>query len=143
MKKLFLIITLFVNFILNHTFTASAQRPNINEEDIVVMKSQQNVGEVVMKLLEDKMIDSALTYFTQKDAATKKSLQTISAAIQKYKGVNPLDSSPDAVSETENYVYCKYTADEGAKVLYRVDFRFARTGDLYKINKLVIKPTGK
>lgn len=143
MKKLFLKVNAIIIFILSGTLSINAQRPNINEDDLVIMKSQQNVGEVIMKLLEDKLVDSALTYFTKKDAATKKSLQTISAAIQKYKGVNPLESSPDAVSETENYVYCKYTADEGAKVLYRVDFRFARSGDLYVVNKLIIKPNGK
>lgn len=139
MKKLFLPFLFFAGFMLAAVSTTNAQPSNYTEDDIVMMKSQQNVCENIMKLLEEKMVDSALHYFKDKSAATKKNLTTISNAIQKYKGTYTFEVSPDLPNSKELHYYCKYTAEEGTKIMYRVDYIFDRTDKTFKVKKIVMK----
>lgn len=119
--------------------TLCAQRSNYNEDDVVMMRTQQSVSESIMKLLEEKKVDSALTYFKKKDATTKKNLQTIANAIQKYKGKYTLEVSPDAPDDVVNLCYCKYTSNEGENVVYKVVFEFGRFDKTFKAEKIIFK----
>lgn len=132
--KLFIAFSFCITALLH---TANAQRSNYTEDDIIIMRSQEDVCRTIMKLLEDKNVDSALHYFHKKDKVTKTKLTEISTAIQQYKEKFTFEISPDAVSEQENHYYCKYTTDEGVTVKYRVDFAFGRFDKEYKIDRIV------
>lgn len=116
-----------------------AQRTNFNEDDVVMMNTQKSVGQNIMHMLENKQIDSALALFKNKDAATKKQLQTIATAIQKFKGKYELDVSPDAHDNDVNYCYCKYTSNEGETVVYKVIFVFGRYDKEFMVEKILFK----
>ncbi len=119
--------------------TLFAQRSNYNEDDVVIMRTQQSVSETIMKILEEKNVDSALTYFKKKDAATKKNLQTIANTIQKFKDKYTLEVSPDAPDDVVNLCYSKYTSNEGENVVYKVVFEFGRFDKTYKAEKIIFK----
>ncbi|MGV3599346.1 MAG: hypothetical protein ACO1PI_15900 [Bacteroidota bacterium] len=137
MYKRIKLLVAFAAFIMALCHTASAQRSNYTEDDIIIMRSQEDVCRNIMMLLEEKNVDSALYYFHKKDKAIKKKLTDISTAIQQYKGKFTFEISPDAVSEQENHYYCKYTTDEGVTVKYRVDFAFGRFDKDYKVDRIV------
>lgn len=131
---LFLIAIIFCS--INNGF---AQRSNYNEQDVVIMRSQQNIGASIMKLLEAKNTDSALFYFKDKGAATKKNLKKIATAIQAFKGKHEFSSSPDAPDNEVNHVICKYTSNEGVDTHYKVVFVFGRYDKTYKASKIIFK----
>jgi hypothetical protein len=116
-----------------------AQRSNYNEDDVVIMRSQQSVGTSIMRLLEAKNADSALFFFKDKSAATKKKLKQIATEIQKYKGKYDFASSPDAPDNEVNHVICKYTSNEGVDTHYKVIFVFGRFDKTYKATKILFK----
>lgn len=132
--KLFIAFSICIPALLN---TANAQRSNYTEDDIIIMRSQEDVCRNIMMLLEEKNVDSALYYFHKKDKATKTKLTDVANTIQQYKGKFTFEISPDAVSEQENHYYCKYTTDEGVTVKYRVDFAFGRFDKDYKVDRII------
>jgi uncharacterized protein YcbK (DUF882 family) len=137
MKKKALLFSCLVMMVLPSVLFG--QRSNYNEDDVVVMRTQQTVSENIMKLLEEKNVDSALTFFKKNDAATKKSLQTIANAIQKFKSTYTLEVSPDAPDDVVNLCYCKYSANEGEDVVYKIVFQFGRFDKSYKAEKIIFK----
>lgn len=139
MKKTVYGILFFLIAVLIYPTNGFGQRSNYNEDDVVIMRSQQNVGANIMKLLEDKMVDSALFYFKDKSAATKAKLTKISTAIQQYKSKYDFASSPDAPDNEVNHVICKYTSDEGVKTHYKVVFIFGRFDKAYKASGIIFK----
>ena len=142
MVKKLLTVTLLTIFSGVSTKVA-AQRSNYNEDDIVIMKSQQSACEVLMSLLEEKKTDSALTYFVTKDEASKKNIKghinKIANQVSKYadKTQYSFSCSPDAPNDTENHYICKYYSDNGAKLEYQVTFVFDRVDSDYKIKEIV------
>ncbi len=138
MKKACIIFLLAVGFIMLGK-ESLAQRSNYNEDDVVIMRSQQSVGTSIMRLLEAKNADSALFFFKDKGAATKKKLKQIATEIQKYKGKYEFASSPDAPDDEVNHVICKYTSNEGVDTHYKVVFVFDRFDKSYKATKILFK----
>ncbi len=132
--KLFIAFSICIPALLS---TANAQRSNYTEDDIIIMRSQEDVCRNIMMLLEEKNVDSALYYFHKKDKVTKTKLTEVANTIQQYKGKFTFEISPDAVSEQENHYYCKYTTDEGVTVKYRIDFAFGRFDKDYKVDRIV------
>lgn len=142
MAKNVITVTLLTIF-LSVSTKVSAQRSNYNEDDIVIMKSQQNVCEVVVSLLEAKNVDSALTYFVSKNAASKKSikghLHKIANQVSAYKDKTkyPFSCSPDAPNDTVNHYICKYYNADQTKLEYQVTFVFDRVDSDFKIKEIV------
>lgn len=126
-------------FLITTSLVGYGQRTNYNEQDVVMMRNQQTLGTSIMKLLEEKMVDSCLFYFKDKSAATKKKLSAISTAIQKFKGKYELGISPDAPDDEVNHIICKYTSDEGVNTHYKVLFVFGRFDKLYKATAIILK----
>ncbi len=134
---------IFILFLLTLFFCTGSsvfgQRSNYNEQDVVMMRSQQNVGASIMRLLEAKNTDSALFYFKDKGVATKKKLKKIATAIQAVKGKYDFSSSPDAPDDDVNHIICKYTSNEGVDTHYKVVFVFARYDKTYKASSILFK----
>lgn len=133
LKGIFLII-----FTIGINVKSFSQRSNYNEQDVVMMRNQQSVGTNIMKLLENKKIDSCLFYFKDKSAATKKKLSKISTTIQQFKGKHVLAVSPDAPDNEVNHIICKYTSEDGVTTYYKVLFVFGRFDTSYKANSIIL-----
>ena len=126
-------------FLFASSIKSYGQRSNYNEQDIIMMRNQQSVCTNIIKLLEDKNIDSAMHFFKDKSAATKKKLSAIATEIQKFKGKHEFSASADAPDNEVNHVICKYTSEEGEKTHYKVLFVFDRFDESYKSTAILFK----